>query len=103
VLDEHDRPGLGARHQVCPGKELVPGGNKGRDLGAGVAVAWTGYIGVDSAHLAGERGPDRVGAGVGWHAEPSGRIHDPVIMARPGIERPVRRGRTSVGGVCLRT
>ena len=87
MLDEHDRPGLGARHQLSPGQELVPGRNEGSHLGAGVAVAWTGYIGVDSAYLAGERGPDRVGAGVGGHAEPSGRIHDPVIMARPGIGR----------------
>ena len=85
MLDEHDRPGLGVWHQLGPGQELVPGGNEGSHLGAGVAVAWTGYIGVDSAHLAGERGPDRVGAGVGWHAEPSGRIHDHLIMARRAL------------------
>ena len=60
-------------------------------------------IGVDGANLAGEGGPDRVGAGVAWHAEPSGRIHDPAIMARPGTERPLRPGRTAACEVSLRT
>ncbi len=98
VLTEHDRPGLRARHRLGLGQELVAGGNEGGDLGAGVAVAGTGYIGVDGAHLAGERGSDRVGAGVGWHPEPSGGIHDPMIMARPGRRAAVEEGRTGVCG-----
>ena len=49
VLTEHDRPGLRARHRLGLGQELVAGGNEGGDLGAGVAVAGTGYIGVDGA------------------------------------------------------
>ena len=56
MLTEHDRPGLRACHRLGLGQELVAGGNEGGDLGAGVAVAGTGYIGVDGADLAGERG-----------------------------------------------
>ena len=86
MLTEHDRPGLGARHRLGAGQELVAGRNEGGDLGAGVALAGTGNIGMDGAHLAGEGGPDRVGAGVGWHPEPSGGIHDLVDHGTPFAE-----------------
>ncbi len=61
---------------------MVAGGDEARDIRCGITLAGAGDVGVDSAHLAGERSPDRAGVGVGGHPEPRGCVHDPVIMAR---------------------
>jgi hypothetical protein len=65
VLNEHDRPALGVGHRPGAGQKVVAGGDESGHFGAGVGLAGAGDIGVDGAHLAGERSPDRVGAGVG--------------------------------------
>ncbi len=73
-MDRRSLPASGPLELV----EEVPLGDDEKAYVAGARAANTlrGYrsdwaeIGVDGAHLAGEAGPDCVGAGVGWHPEP---------------------------------
>ena len=81
-----------------PGQEVIAGGDERGDLGAGVALADAGDIGVHGTHLAGERSPDNGGASVGLYPEASGGVHDLVIMARPGHRAAVSVGLTAIAG-----
>jgi hypothetical protein len=70
---------------------MVAGGDESGHLGSRVSVG-AHDIGVHDAHLASERRPDSAGVGVGWHPEPSGSVHDLVIMARLGHRPAVEAG-----------
>jgi hypothetical protein len=98
MLKEHDRSGFGYRPRAVPGQEVIAGGDEGGDLGARVALAGAGDIWVHGTHLAGERGPDNGGTGVWLYPEPSGGVHDLVIMARPGHRAAVSVGLTAIAG-----